>query len=310
MAQPPRTTLPTVFKTLAWFLALDLLVAYWLAIHDDKALQLFLSLIPAAGIAGLAWGFFSDARKAEFSAWLEGWFGAGGAPWIAAVVFLTALVLTSVRAGVTVTSLDGGIATRLWLTQDTTLDAASRAAADSANLNAATSPVSFIRWLGPSGQDVWLVSEQLISKQLVRLRPWRPRELAYPQDFDSLVTIALLPGGWIFNQGDSARVTLLGSRDEQDTLAAFSIGNLTSYQLSLRPQAVAPDTVPWRRFLQNNPLESPQMALHWATAPQHVPTRRPVRKGELVTWRVVAGAITRQQTVALANSHEDIYLAR
>lgn len=313
MPDSPRPKLPRVFKTLGWFLAFDFLVAYWLAIHKDKALELLVSLIPLAGIAGLSWSFFSKPRKEEFAEWLEAWLGARLAPWVAALLFVAGVAITNTRAGVTVTAVEGSVATQLRLTRGTALDAQTLAAADTARLNAITSPVSFIRRMGPKGDEAWLVSDDLISRQVVRLRPWRPLDLLYPTDFDSLVTISLLPGGWMFNLGLSgASMVLLGGRDAHDTLVAFTMdSSTTSYQLhAFAPRDPVPmDSTGWGDLLLAAEEDDSTLAERWGRHVGRLTTRRPVRQGERVTWTVHIGSVTQSRRVVLNHAHENLYLA-
>jgi hypothetical protein len=190
----PRPGMPHALRAIVVLLLLDLFIGIWMRLHAERWLAFFLTHLPVLGLAGILWGFTPDESKQ----WLEQrmrralesrW------TWVASSVLVLALLAVgAVYTSVHVELEDPAVRTpvRLVRGERTRRDTAAVRTASAEPLNRLTSPVTFSVWLPPTGRRMWVYAGTLASASK-RVMPLWPTRVRYPDDFDTLATLAVLP---------------------------------------------------------------------------------------------------------------------
>lgn len=280
-----RPALGPAFQSVFLIVAIDILAGCWLAIHREKALEFFVSQVPLIGAAGVLWSFFPKETKDNFGKWLEWSLGRIWLRLALALGLITLSATTFFRVSSNVTLLSD-TATWLYLAADRGRGPGPDEILDSTRLNRITSPASVSRWGWPSGLLVWWYTPTMITHWPLKLRSWQPATVTYPQDFDSLAVLVVLPGGWLFNKfpGGTVRIVVRETNDPGDTVATFSLEKMGSYAVSfLKPDLSPEDSVKWRDLVIDGPdSASASIVARWGNG-NWVRALRPIRLGENLT---------------------------
>ncbi len=311
-----RPRLGPVLYSLVLLVGIDFIGGIWVAMHSERALEIFLGQVPVIGAAGIMWTFLPKTIKDDFGTALAGFLGHGATRSLLTVLALVVVAFTFFRASVTVAAIDGNVATKVYLVTNAELRQLDDGVppSDGVNLNRLTSPVSFVRqsWLG-NPTDFWIYTPAAIAKAAVNLRPWRPRQLQYPQDFDSLAAVAVLPGAWLFGHVNSTvRLVFHERGNPGDTVAVVVIDSVGSYLATFldpsgRPPLAQEDLADLLHTTRDSSRSS--MLKIWART-AWTGTRRPIRKGDRLEWRLmVPGDDMRNGTLQVNNVVTQLYLA-
>lgn len=304
-----------VLYTLLLLMGIDLLVGIWLALHSERALEIFLGLLPLLGAAGIVWSFLPKTFKDDFGDALVAFLGHRVTQVAVTILAIPVIAFTVFRASVTIAAIDGNIATQVYLA--TAADLAHRgdsvAPSDSARLNSLTSPVSFVRRSWPGDRRaIWIYTPAAITKVAQTVRPWQPRRLQYPQDFDSLATVAVLPGAWLFGQiGSDVILTLHEPSQPGETVAQVTIDTKGGYLVTFLNPGSGPlltKEALTATLSETRDFARPSMVDRWMKT-SWTSTRRPLRKGDLLEWQlIVPGDSLRQGTLRVNDVVTHLYL--
>lgn len=243
-----RTTrsVPIEIRVLAAILAIDLVAGIWMRLHAESWLALFLTHLPVLGFAGLMWSFAPDSAKAWWHDHLRNGLGNRRVGWGLVGVGAALLIATFFCSSVHVESLEPGARTRLRLIAgDRVLaDSAGLSGSASEPLNRLTSPVTFRPWFRvPIGRRMWVYGDHLatVSRWVF---PWKPMRLQYPDDFDTLATLAILPMPMLASNLRRPPWPELTVRDALDTSVVLYRDSLRSLQGILigYPEVSRPDS--------------------------------------------------------------------
>lgn len=327
--------MPLELRVLATLLAADLLLGVWMRLHAERWLAFFVTHIPVVGIAAAAWGFASDDAKAWLRQRLQDALRSRAV--LGALVALLALLLggSLVTSTVRVESVDPDARTRLRVVAgDRTLaDSAAFSAAAAAPLNHLTTPVAFRVWLTPIGRRVWVYGPGRATASLV-VFPWLPTSVQYPDDFEGLATVAVLPLPTMFGlvRDSLARAELVvrDARDSTVQLATVPITTLGGALLAF-PEAATPDSAAldaWRARLRAFFTDSAALAdsighpearaerdreverafAEWRVAPWRR-TRRPIAVGDVLRWELRRGGkLVKSDTTRVSGAITPLYL--
>lgn len=306
--------LPPELRALVVLVLLDLLTGVWLGLHTKGVLSVFLApQIPAVGAGALFWGFLPDEPKAAFGRWLAWRLGQRGVFWTAVSLGGAGLIATGFLSTVVVDSVDPGISTPLhvlrgtWRRPDT-------AGAAVLRLNRLTSPQYHRLAIWPTGSPVWLHTATHITARDRAVRPWIPLRLQYPDDFEPMVTVAVLPVDKVrpkLSRGDTRlRVTAEDSSVLADTALSES-AFLLGYAERSGPDEQA--RARWRAWLLAvNPdtAEFVNPLLEFWSGTRWIPATRPLRLGERLAWEVrgAAGGVLASGTLDLDDVVTDLHL--
>lgn len=329
---PARAGMPVELRALAVLLLLDLAVGIWMRLHAERWLSFFVTHLPVLGVAGVAWGVAPEPAKRWLAeraraALARGALLAGLSTLVVALA--TASLLCST---VQVESLDPNVRTRLRVVAgDRTLaDSARLAAAPSAPLNRLTTPVAFRVWMLPTGRRVWVSGPGVATASRLVL-PWVPTTFQYPDEFDTLATLAALPAPALLRFiADTATRPVLTVRDGVDSTTVLATAPLTAMRAVLVgfPEPAAPDSATverWRDRLRIYFTDTTVVADSFALAARDeevagtlrqlaaVDRRRSVRPlvvGDLLRWELRRrdGTLLRSDTTRVTRAITTIFL--
>ncbi len=329
---PVRAGMPIELRALAVLLLLDLAVGIWMRLHAERWLSFFVTHLPVLGLAAAAWGVAPDDAKS----WVTG--AARAALARRAVLRALALLLGVLATAsllcstVRVESVDPGVRTRLRMVEGgrTLEDSARFAAAPTAPLNRLTTPVAFRVWMPPTGRRVWVAGPGLASASRLVL-PWVPTTIQYPDDFDSLATLAAVPAPAMLRLlADSSARPVLTIRDGVDTSAVLARAPLAALRAVVVgfPEPAPPDTATlgrWterlRAYLTDTTALQDSAALaardadvaatlrQWA-AVERRRSVRPLVVGDLLRWELHRrdGTLVRSDTTRVTRAITTIFL--
>jgi len=331
---PPavRAGMPVELRALAVLLLLDLAVGIWMRMHAERWLSFFVTHLPVLGLAAAAWGVAPDEAKQ----WVTG--GARAALARAAVLRGLALLVVALATAsllcstVRVESVDPGVRTRLRIVEGarTLADSARVAAAPTAPLNRLTTPIAFRVWMPPFGRRVWVYGPGLASASR-HVLPLVPTTFQYPDDFDSLATLAAVPAPAMLRLlADTNARPVLTVRDGVDTSAVLARAPLVALHAVVVgfPEPATPDTVTLARWSERlrtyftdttSAQDSAAVAARdqdvegtlrqWA-AVARLRSARPLVVGDLVRWEVRRrdGTLVRSDTTRVTRAITTIFL--
>jgi hypothetical protein len=241
----PREPMPIEVRVIAVILVIEVVAALWMHLHAEQWLAVFLTHLPALGLAGLAWGVVPEGSKDVFRDKIRGVLTYKPV-WIGLVCLLGAMFLTTCFvSSVHVASVDPDVRTRLQLIagERSLADSAALDAAQSRPLNRLTTPVTFRTWFAqPFGRRMWVYGGHLASLSH-HVYPWRPTMLQYPDDFDTLATLAVLPTSRMSAYGKAGAWPVLIIRDAVDTSIVLLRDSITMNGLLVGfPDVSRPDS--------------------------------------------------------------------
>lgn len=286
-AAAPSVGLPLEVRAVAVLLALEVVAGIWFALNWPPGMSLFLSQIPAIGAAGVVWGFLPDAPKKEFGEW----FGAQlrrRRVWITTVVLLATTLLTS--CFVNTVAVTGAPDSPTWIYlhsgQALRASAPELPIVDSLRLRRGAEHGYFWIWTSPLGRRVWLHSRSHLTPDERIARPWAPTSITYPDDFESPVVLAALPGTEAVEEITSPRpwrVVVLDVADG-DTLAVDTLNSPGAALFAFIKTGTPPDSVAkWSGEAARLRGGADTVLLHlWSDSARSRYTRRPLRGSERV----------------------------
>jgi len=251
---PAAPVAPVELRILVVLLLADLGVGLWMRLHAERWLSFFVTHLPVLALAGAAWGLLTDDARQ----WLRGRARALLASrrlLVALGATLALLATLSVSCStITVQASDDmvRVPVRVVAGERTAGDSAAFAAAPSHALTRLTSPLAARVWIPPVGRRMWVYAPGLATVSRVVV-PWVPTRLHYPEDFDSLATLLVLPHPSLAlaRCGDAAPVlTVRNARDPRVVLLAAPLGAddcLRGVHLGF-PEVARPDSASWARI--------------------------------------------------------------
>lgn len=288
------SSLPAEVRALGVILALDFLLGVWLALHTRGAITAYLApQLPAIGLGALCWGFLPDAPKKAFGAWLARWLAApplywfvilGGAGGLGASLFVSTVIVESV---------DPSVSTTIYVVRGTAAEADPEAvaAAKELRLNRLTTPLRKQLLITPLGQRVWAHTPTHVSMGDPRVTPWIPAVLQYPDNFERMVVIDVLPGDSTLPKLNRGDIRLLVRADEGERgLIAQGVLHEGSTRIAFtEPAAVGPEALDrWRASLQkvdSNPGFVEPMLKAWERT-QWLLARHPLRVNDKLHYEL------------------------
>lgn len=309
--------LPPLFRTLAALIVVDALVGLWLGLHTRDGLALFLTpQLPALGVGGLFWGFLPEGPKAGFGAWLERQLSRRGLLWgiialgsgaVLASLFFSTVVLHSIDPGTTV------VVQAVRGTRERP-DTARLRQARAIRLNRLTSPQYYHVITPPFGTRLWFYTGTYVGARDWTLRPWLPLVLQYPDDFEPMVTIAVLPAESVLPRISQRNIMLRVSDAVTGELVAADTLDRHAFLVAFgAPLGIGEDVrARWRSSLEglspDTAFVNPMM-LQWAT-PTPIGAVRPLRIGETLLWEVIdaQARVLRRDTLTLNHAVHDLHL--
>src|SRR5688500_4540184 len=327
--------MPRARRAFALLLLLDLLVGIWMRLHAERWLTFFVTHLPVLGVAAAAWTLATDDARSWLRDRLRTLLGHR-----AALLGLLALVgglgaLSLLHSTVQVASVEPAARTRLRVVAGdrTAADSTRFRAAASQALNRLTSPVAFGIWLPPTGRRVWVHAPGFVSAGRLVL-PWIPTRLQFPDDFEALATVAVLPAPALLGlAGDATAPMVLTLRDGADGATVLGTAPLSGVTAVLFgfPEPAAPDSATlaaWRERLRGyltDPTpaaDSAEAAQRRADVEQDVdgtlrrwvgaarrPSGRPVVVGDLLRWELHrGGALVRSDTARVTRAITSIFI--
>jgi hypothetical protein len=321
-SEPPPTALrpealPPEFRTLRDILLVDLVFGFWIARLFQSGLAVLTIQVPVLGVAGLAWGFLPSASKDVFGRWLAELLGRRSVRWSVRAVGATLFASTLLMSTVAVDLADSATSTVVHLVTGPEYHRGGSGPPEGRvlRLNRRTAPVEFLS-TPLLARSVWLYTPTMVSRRSERVLPWRRAAFEYPEDFEPMVSIAVLPGEPYFSQLEARRLRLLvRERDERrDTLATVTMDSVRGYSLGFsRPSPVDPPVKDrWEKMLATDFPDSGGRAFvlqKWGNlAPAFV--RRPLRIGEWVRWELHGedGTLLKAGDLRLDDAISDLYL--
>lgn len=293
--RPPRDPeLPSELRALGAVLALDFLLGLWLTLHAEARLAAYLApQVPAIGLAAVAWGFLPAEPKKAFGAWLARNLAHRGVFWSAIALGFMGLVASAVVSTAIVESVDPGAATTIRVVRGTPqrVDSAAWAASPELRLNRLTTPQSHHLFISPLGTRVWVHTDRQVSAGNPRLFPWVPTRLQYPDDFERMVTIEVLPSDTTLTKlaVDSIVLELSADDGSGEMIARVLLKEGSTRIAFIEPPPLDRSTIDsWRALLAEtsadpgfvDPMIETWMRTEWARA------SRPMRVDETIRYTV------------------------
>lgn len=320
-----RTQLPREFEGLAFLLALDLALGVWLQLHSDWAPSLFLAHLPLVGFAGLFLMFFPDASKDRFGAWLASIAASARFRLVVAWLLAITLVLGSARSSVVIDAVDPDASATMQLVTAAQEGDLRATPASPLRINRLTTPVHHQLWIWPFGRKVWLYTPIMVSR-VVRALPWRPASVEYPDDFDSMVTVRVLPTSRLLNRVGTHDVRIVfRDRDSVGPVVATAALDTVGFAIAFTSPAPVSEahTARWRVWLvgqhamSGEPLDEnvqSGMALLlrlWSHS-RWIRAAHPLRFGDAIYWEVRSrgDSLGAHGSVVFSRHEEDLPVGR
>lgn len=306
MPDTAPAALPLEIRALGLLLALDALGGIWLALHDPGALSAYLApQLPAVGIGGLAWGFLPKRPKDAFGEWLAGILAKPAFLWSVLVLGGIGLALSGLTSTLSIRSVDPQGSAQVRFVEgmrESPPDSAALSGADTKRLNRVTTPIHWFHFGSPLGKTMWVHTANLVSGNK-HVRPWVPTSLDYPDDFEEMVTIAVLPEEQTLEKlaADTATFSLFALSGTDSTPIARGIlgehGTFLAFTSPPVPAAAVVDR--WQKILiernPNDPNTVPLTLKEWLAADtpdRWIRTVRPLVVGQIVSWSITSKAQT------------------
>lgn len=308
-------------------LFLDLLVGIWLHLHAPQWITWFLTHIPVLGLAAAAWGIASDEGKDRFRAAVQRLLQHRRSSQGLVAIAGAFVLFTAFCSSVQVRALDSGVRTRLRLVdgRPSRDELPALRSAPSRIFNHLTNPVTFSVAILPIGRRMWVYDGRLASAPHL-VAPWVPTRLTYPDDFDTLATLMVLPPPQMTGELQNFTPTLT-IRDGHDTSIVLASAQLSrglafgfpdvsrgdSADARLRAKAAAYHLKDAReRDSTAAGASSANVAVTmqlWTPA-EVVLTRRPLVVNDLLRWELrKQNGRTITDTIRIAHATEYLFLA-
>lgn len=288
--------LPAEVRAIGAALALDILVGVWLALHTRGAITAYLApQLPAIGIGAVCWGFLPDEPKKAFSLWLSRHLATPTVYWSIILSGTIGLVTSLFISTIIVESVDPSLSTSVHIVRGTELESTQTKieSADRLRLNRLTTPQRKHLWIPPLGQRVWAYTPTHVSVASPRVIPWVPSILQYPDDFEPMATLDLLPGDTILpllSRGD-IRITIWLGDDERRIVAKGLLHEGSTQVAFLEPDELSRETIEkWRQILEAlepDPGFVQPMLGAWQNT-QWLPSRYPLRVNDNINYELGA----------------------
>jgi hypothetical protein len=314
----PAPTLPPLFRTLAALLIVDGLLGLWLALHTRDGIALFLTpQLPILGVGGLFWGFLPEESKKQFGAWLEAQLARRTLLWGILALGVSGMLVSLFVSTVVLHSVDPSATELVKLVRGSRErpDTQQLRKAHVIRLNKLTSPQYHHAMTLPFGRQLWLYTRTHVSTNDWTLRPWFPLVFQYPDDFEPMVTVAVLPADSILPRLSQRNIVFrLADAVTGEPLAADTLERRSL--LIAFGQALAIDEevqTRWRDSLKtvkpDTGFVNPMMR-RWVTSTKTA-AARPLRIGETIQWEVAdrSGRVLRRDTLRLNYALQDLHLA-
>jgi hypothetical protein len=351
-AQSPTATDGAELRPLLLLLVLDGAVGLWSSLHAPWLQRFFFSQIPLVGLIGLVWGLLGEDVKKGVTARITGGLRKPLVYRVLIGIAVAFFVVTLVRSTVEVRALDPTSSEVFFAVSGAPRDvppasapidsvvcavakpagaaptsqavprrAPATVAIDSMLLNRLTTPIAFGIWTWPTGRDVWFHTATHVSPRAIRVWPWWRRTLQYPEEFDEVARVRVLPLYTLFiGQGSGCAVTLVIREHDStgvllaaDTLSLASLsGLLLSYRDSIpldslahqrwdealrksgrrraemdsvRSGGLPPDSASFAQIDSTGAIGRGALVRKWSSF-RVVRTRRPLHVGEQIHWEV------------------------
>lgn len=277
-------------------IVVDVLVGIWLTLHTRGALSSYLApQLPAIGFGALCWGFLPDSPKKAFGEWLV-------RVLVAAPVYRTIIAAGSVAllgslfvSTVIVESVDPAVSTRIHIARGTPGTGASDQleTPGERRLNRLTTPLREHFAILPLGEQVWAFSPTHVTTASQRLMPWRPVVLQYPDDFEPMAAVEVLPSDPSLDKLSRGNLRLqLKTEDAGGSVLAEGVLLEGSTRIAFtEPAPLADQTIArWKSNLERvekspeyvRPMLDAWRVTHWMA------TRRPLRLNDRLYYEVSA----------------------
>jgi hypothetical protein len=248
--------LPPEVRAVGAILAVDFLVGIWLALHTSGAITAYLApQLPVVGLGGLAWGFLPDAPKKTFGAWLATRLAAPVVLGIVLMFGAAALCASMFVSTVIIASVEAGTSTTLHVLRGTPacVDAETARNSKELRLNRLTTPQRTHLSISPLGTRVWLYTSTHVSIRSPKVLPWIPVRLQYPDDFEQMVTIEVLPDDSTLAMlsHDDIRLSLRASDGSGALIAEDTLHEGSARIAFTEPAPIGHDTLArWQALLE------------------------------------------------------------
>jgi hypothetical protein len=348
---------PQELRALGWLVAFELLLGVWSSLHAEQLRAVFLSQIPMLGVAGAIWGLLPGRPKGALSEWVARAMASPALATTFRLMTLAGVAFTSVYTTVAVKSVDPNAAATMYFVAGSTGPAwAATCGGTSAppavptgdaprpeRLNRLTTPLDFSVWTPPWGRAVWMYTPTQVSREPVRALPWVHATVQYPDDFEPMTTLAVLPmptEGMTrpFRHKDTLALVLLDER-RPDTVAVACLTSAARVDVAFtQPAKLAPANADGlrARWVDSLRLALPRRdsagaaaaidSAMMATADSinrltvermwmrtaWSPARRPLRDGEVIRWELWSTKEKKRLAngeVTLAGDYTDLRLS-
>lgn len=309
-------SLPLEVRAVGVLLLFEIATGLWFALNWPPGMSVFLSQLPAFGAVGVVWGFLPHEPKDAFGAWLAERLRRP-VVWMSIVALLVIVILAScfvntvavIGAPDDPTFIDRHIGVPEVSLNEAISDT------DRKRLRRGTNALYFWTLTSPVGRNVWLSSPTRLTPDAVRVLPWRPTTLRYPEDFETPVVLAALPGSKALLDVKSTTPLrlLIVEAGTGDTLAMTNIDAPGAMLFAFLPTSL-PDSIPagWHgeaaRFDSSTAHEVLQL---WKSQAGPRSVRRPFRVNERVRVSAVdaSGKVVWTQEVILHGPNSTILVA-
>ena len=313
---PLPRALPLEVRAVAVLLALEIAAGFWFSLNWPPGMSVFLSQLPAFGAVGVVWGFLPHEPKDAFGAWFAERLRRP-AVWITTTALLVFAIIAS--CFVNTVAVVGSPDDPTWIYRHTGVPEValndSIPDAERQRLRRGTNALYFWTLTSPVGRNVWMSSPSRLTPDGVHLLPWRPTTLRYPEDFETPVVLAALPGSKALQDVKSTTPLrlLIVEAGTGDTLALNRIDAAGAMLFAFLPSTI-PDSVPvaWRgeaiRFDSGTAQQVLQM---WKTQAGARAVRRPLRVNERLRVSAfdASGTVVWTQEVILRGAISTILVA-
>jgi hypothetical protein len=316
---PPRS-LPLEVRAVGVLLALEIAAGFWFSLNWPPGMSVFLSQLPAFGAVGVVWGFLPHEPKDAFGAWFAERLRRPTV-WITTTALLVLAIVAS--CFVNTVAVVGAPDDPTWIYRHTGLPEVALndtvpvaiSDADRKRLRRGTDALYFWTMTSPVGRSVWMSSPSRLTPDAVRVLPWRPTTLRYPDDFETPVVLAALPGSKALLEVKSPTPLrlLIVEAGTGDTLALTKIDAAGAMLFAFLPSSL-PDSVPvtWQREAARFDSSTAQQVMQlWKTQAGARTVRRPLRVNERlrVSALDVSGNVVWTEEAILRGANSTILVA-
>ena len=315
-ATPSPRPLPLEVRAIGVLLALEIAVGLWFALNWPPGMSVFLSQLPAFGAVGVIWGFLPHDPKDAFGIWFAERLRRPTV-WMTITTIFVALIVASCFVN-TVTVI-GAPDDPTWIERHrgNPYLALGRTipAGDRQKLRRGTGALYFWTLTSPVGANVWLSAPSKLTPDGVTVVPWRPTTVRYPEDFETPVVLAALPGSKALLEVKSPMPLrlLVMEAGTGDTLAVrkIDVGGAMLFAFLSTPLPDSAGTEWHGASAQFDSSTGPDVLRMWIAQAVTREVRRPLRLNERL--RLIAidpgGHPVWSQEVVLRAAHTSILVA-